>query len=53
VASAPENINAKVVYPVAIIKASKNDAVKVYENFLFSRLAKVIFEKYGFSTASN
>ena len=49
VASAPDDINAKIVYPVAVIKASKNpDAAKDYENFLFSQQAKEIFEKYGF-----
>ena len=53
VAIAPDDINAKVVYPVAVIKASKNpDAAKDYENFLFSQQAKEIFEKYGFIVVS-
>ncbi len=53
VASAPDDINAKVVYPVAVIKASKNpDAAKDYENFLFSNQAKTVFEKYGFTMVS-
>jgi len=53
VATAPENINAKIVYPVAVIKASKNvTAAREYENFLFGSQAKAIFEKYGFSMAT-
>ena len=54
VATAPENINAKIVYPVAVIKASKNiAAARGYEDFLFGAKAKAIFEKYGFSMATN
>ena len=53
IATAPENINAKIVYPVAVIKASKNvAAAREYENFLFGSEAKDIFEKYGFSMAT-
>jgi molybdate transport system substrate-binding protein len=53
VANAPDDINARVVYPVAVIKTSKNqDAAKDYENFLFSNQAKTVLEKYGFSMAS-
>jgi molybdate transport system substrate-binding protein len=53
VASAPAEINAKIVYPVAVIKASKNvAAAKAYIEFLFSDKAKVIFEKYGFTPVS-
>lgn len=53
VANAPDDINARVVYPVAIIKAGKNiDAARDYESFLFSNQAKAIFEKYGFSVIS-
>ncbi len=52
VGHAPAEVNSKVVYPVAVIKASKNAGVaKVYEDFLFSDQAKLIFEKYGFSMA--
>jgi molybdate transport system substrate-binding protein len=54
VANAPDAINAKVVYPVAVIKASKNmDTSKAYENFLFTKQAKAIFEKYGFNIVGN
>jgi molybdate transport system substrate-binding protein len=50
VATAPDDINAKIVYPVAVIKASKNiDAATAFENALFSSWAKALFEKYGFS----
>lgn len=53
VASAPAEINAKIVYSVAVIKASKvPDAAKEYLNFLFSTQAKTVFEKYGFTVIS-
>jgi len=53
VASAPSEINAKVVYPVAVIKASKNPEVaKHYISFLSGPQAKAVFEKYGFSMAT-
>ncbi len=50
VASAPADINAKIIYPAAVVAASKNqDAAKAYLNFLSSDQAKAIFEKYGFT----
>jgi molybdate transport system substrate-binding protein len=50
VANAPDEVNSKIVYPVAVIKASKSiDAAKAYIAFLLSDEAKAIFEKYGFS----
>lgn len=53
VASAPDEINTKVVYPVAVVAASKHPGIaKDYQNFLFSSEAKAIFEKYGFSMAA-
>jgi molybdate transport system substrate-binding protein len=53
VASAPDDINAKIVFPVAVIKASQSpDAAKDYEDFLFGSEAKEIFEKYGFIVVS-
>lgn len=52
VASAPAEINAKVTYPVAVIKATKiPDAARKYMDFLFSAQAKAVFKKYGFSMA--
>lgn len=50
VAIAPANFHSPVVYPVAIIKASKNiDAAKEFINFLSSQSANDIYEKYGFT----
>jgi molybdate transport system substrate-binding protein len=49
VANAPAEVNAKIIYPIAVIKASKNaDAAKAYIAFLLTAEAKAIFEKYGF-----
>jgi molybdate transport system substrate-binding protein len=46
---APEDINAQIIYPVAIIKATKNvEAAKEYETFLTSAKAKEVFSKFGF-----
>ena len=51
VASAPDEINSQIVYPVAIIKASEEiDAASDYMDFLFSPEAMSIFEEYGFSS---
>ncbi len=52
VANAPDEINRKIVYPVAVIKASKNtDAAKDYLSFLGSDAARQVFEQNGFSMA--
>ena len=49
VANAPAEVNAKVVYPLAAIKATKYaDAARAYIAFLTTPEAKAIFEKYGF-----
>jgi molybdate transport system substrate-binding protein len=54
VVSAPAEINAKIIYPIAVIKASTNvEVAKAYIAFLFSDEAKAIFEKYGFTMVSN
>ncbi len=54
VASAPSEINAQIVYPVAVIKASKiPDVAKDYLHFLFSVQAKTVFEKYGYAPVSH
>jgi len=51
IAAAPENINARIVFPVAIIASSSQvDAATKYEDFLFSPRASDIFKKYGFAT---
>ena len=52
IASAPEEINAKIAYPVAIIKSSKNPpAAGDYIDFLLSTAGRTVFEKYGFRMA--
>lgn len=53
VAQAPEKSHAPVVYPVAVIKGSKNaSAAKQFVAFLSGPKAAAIFQKYGFSLAS-
>jgi molybdate transport system substrate-binding protein len=53
VANAPDEVNAKIVYPVAVIAASKNQAAaEDYEAFLLSTPAIAVFERYGFVAAS-
>ena len=52
ITNAPDEINNKVIYTLAVIQATKNlDAAKNYVSYLFSAEAKTIFEKYGFSMA--
>ena len=51
VAKAPEGSHKPVIYPVAIIKESKNvEADKDFLNFVVSDTGKAAFEKYGFET---
>ncbi len=45
----PVGSHPAITYPVAGIAASKNKHVKAYLDFLQTRDAKAIFEKYGFS----
>jgi molybdate transport system substrate-binding protein len=50
VATGPADVNATIVYPGAIVKASKNaSAAQDYLNYLAGPDAKAIFEKYGFA----
>jgi molybdate transport system substrate-binding protein len=50
VANAPDDINARVVYPAAVVKGSRNtEAARDYLNFLFSDSCRAVFEKYGFT----
>ena len=50
VAIAPANSHSPVVYPVAVIKASKNiNIAKKIVEFLSSKLANDVFNKYGFT----
>ncbi len=53
VASAPADINAQIVYPVAVVSASKNpDAAKAYLSFLSGDQARAVFIRYGFTPVS-
>lgn len=50
VALAEENTHSALVYPVALIKDSKNqEAAKDFIDFLSSDEARAVFEKYGFT----
>jgi molybdate transport system substrate-binding protein len=50
VADAPDEVNSKIVYPVAIIKScTEVDTAQAYINFLFSDEAGDIFAQYGFN----
>lgn len=50
--TAAEDLHSPIVYPVAVLKGSKNiPAAKEYVQFLSSRQAKTVFEKYGFGIA--
>ena len=47
---APEASHSPVIYPVAILKNSKNlTAAKSFVQFLFSEQAKVLYGKYGYT----
>jgi len=53
VANAPDDINNKVVYPVAVIDTGEDRAAAAdYEEFLFGSQAGAVFEKYGFTVIS-
>jgi molybdate transport system substrate-binding protein len=52
VVTAAENLHSPIVYPVAVLKTSKNvPAAKDYVQFLSSNEARVVFEQYGFGMA--
>jgi molybdate transport system substrate-binding protein len=54
VATAPEDSHSPVVYPVAVIKNSKNAAgAKAFLEFLASEKARTVFQKYGFIPAGS
>ena len=49
VATAPEDSHSPVIYPVAVIKGSKNaTGAKSFIDFLLSPKAHAVFKKYGF-----
>jgi molybdate transport system substrate-binding protein len=51
VATAPTTLHSPIVYPVAVLKSSKNAAAaKAYLQFLASDAAKTVFRTYGFGT---
>ncbi|MGB8702393.1 MAG: molybdate ABC transporter substrate-binding protein [Thermosynechococcaceae cyanobacterium] len=51
VATAPTTLHSPIVYPIAVLKDSKNTAVaKTYAQFLSSDTAKNVFLKFGFIT---
>jgi len=50
VATAPEESHSPVIYPVAVIEASKNSAgARDFENFLVGPQSRAVFQKYGFA----
>jgi len=54
VADAPDEINSKIFFTIAIIKASKNmETAKAYINYLFGSEANGVFEKYGFTVVGD
>ncbi|KHG41711.1 MAG: molybdate ABC transporter substrate-binding protein [Aphanizomenon flos-aquae KM1D3_PB] len=49
VVTADEKYHSPIIYPLAVIKSSKNvDAAKEFSQFLSSNQAKAVFRKYGF-----
>jgi molybdate transport system substrate-binding protein len=53
VATAPESTHDPIVYPAAVVKASRNEeAARRFIEFLSSPTAQAIFQKYGFTIAS-
>jgi molybdate transport system substrate-binding protein len=54
VATAPAKSHAPVIYPAAVIKASKNPAAaRAFLDFLAGPRGQAIFQKHGFALASN
>jgi molybdate transport system substrate-binding protein len=46
---APTALHMPIVYPVAVLKSSKNvEAAKIYVQFLSSEPAKAVFQELGF-----
>jgi molybdate transport system substrate-binding protein len=51
-ATAPSDLHSPIVYPLAVIKASRNQTpARVYAQFLSSQPAQTIFKKSGFGIA--
>jgi molybdate transport system substrate-binding protein len=54
VTTVPNNTHSPIVYPMAVLKTSKNvDAAKDFQQFLSSDEAKSVFKKQGFTVAGN
>ncbi len=50
--TAAENLHSPIVYPLAVIRNSRNPAVaKTFVEFLAGDRAKIVFQKYGFGLA--
>jgi molybdate transport system substrate-binding protein len=49
VARFPQDTYPAIIYPIAVIASSRHAAAPVFANYLKSREARAIFEKYGFS----
>ena len=50
--TAAENLHSPIVYPLAVIRNSRNPAVaKMFVEFLAGDRAKIVFQKYGFGIA--
>ncbi|MEA5495701.1 molybdate ABC transporter substrate-binding protein [Limnoraphis robusta Tam1] len=53
VATAPPESHSPIIYPIAVVKNSKNpEAAKEFLSFLSSNTAKSLFERYGFGLAN-
>lgn len=49
VATAPSNLHSPIIYPMAVVAASRNQtAARTYAQFLQSQQAQAVFQKYGF-----
>jgi molybdate transport system substrate-binding protein len=52
VATAPDNLHSPIIYPIAVLKSSKNpQAARTYLQFLSGSQAKAVFQRYGFGIA--
>lgn len=52
VATAPPNLHSPIVYPIAVLKNSKNvAAAREFVQFISSDTGRIMFEKYGFTMA--
>lgn len=53
IATVPENLHSSIIYPIGVIKDSKNqDEAKAFEEFLFNEDCKKVFDKYGYALAN-